>query len=133
MLKEKFCDTLFDQYQVDVSPALNKASKNYLDQLGKRLLVRFCEQRNPHLMKCIEKIVEGLDGEARVRESLGPEFALLYKTIKCKQGNYELFSAILNSKVSTRYFKGIFSYLWPETILGKFYCYLINFRHKKLG
>jgi len=27
----------------------------------------------------------------------------------------------MSSKVSTRFFKGLFNYLWPDTLLSKFY------------
>ena len=125
MLKEEFCTLLFNQQQISVAPAFKLASKNFIDQFGKNLLVRFCEERDSKLIGCVENIVQALDADVRLRESLSSEFKLLYLAVKCKQGNFEYFNTILDSKVSTRFFKGIFSYLWPDTILSKLY--LANF------
>ncbi len=51
--------------------------------------------------------------------NLSAEFKLLYQAVKFKQGDDLVFSEILQSKVSTRFFKGLFSYLWPDTLLSK--------------
>lgn len=49
---------------------------------------------------------------------MGDEFKILFEMVRCKQGDHALFSKLLESSVSTRYYKGLFSYLWPDTILS---------------
>lgn len=97
------------------------ASKQFIDQLGKSLLQKFCQLRDAHLISCIENIVATLDAEKRLRDSLNSEFLILYHVFKCKQGQLEYFNTILSSKVSSRFFKGIFNYLWSDTIESKFF------------
>lgn len=67
----------------------------------------------------MENITKTLERKHAVRERLGDEFKILFEMVRCKQGDHALFSKLLESSVSTRYYKGLFSYLWPDTILSK--------------
>jgi hypothetical protein len=82
--------------------------------------MKVCEKEDANAISCLENIVKTLDSDTKARESLGEEFKLLYMAVKCKQGEFKQLQSILSTKLSTRYFKGLFSYLWPDTILSKF-------------
>lgn len=125
IIVDEFCTGLLDQTVLDVTPAFEYASKEFIQQYGKRLISSVCERYDAHSVKCLEHIVAtALDTNQKARESLSAEFKLLYQAVKFKQGDLKMFNEMMSvvgssGSVSTRFYRGLFEYLWPDALLGK--------------